>query len=128
MHRTFDRSTHAAGYTNSGVAAALGVTLAALAWPALAAVPYLLLVLFGLLRWSGGREHRRSSPEGCRALQLYISAYHSVVLLFLMVSPPSEYVRRHDMACICNNVYNGLLLLLAGPAEIDLWFTPSMQL
>ena len=60
--------------------------MAALAWPALAAVPYLLLLLFGLLRWSGGMEHRRSSPQGCRMLQLYISAYHSTVLLFLMVS------------------------------------------
>ena len=99
----------AAGYTNSGVAAALGVTLAALAWPALAAVPYLLLVLLGLLRWSGGMGRRRSSPQGCRMLQLYISAYDLVVFLFLMVYPPSEFVRHHDMACICYNLYQYIL-------------------
>ena len=80
-------SACASGYTNSGVAAALGVTLAALAWPALAALPYLLLVLFGLRWWSGGRGDWRSSPQGCRMLQLYISAYIPVVPLLLMVFP-----------------------------------------
>ena len=87
-------SISAPGYSNSSVAAALGVNLAALAWPALAAVPYLILVLFGLLRWSGGKGHWRGSPQGCRMLQLYISARNSVVVLFIRVVLQDEEVAR----------------------------------
>jgi len=65
----------AAGRTNSGVAAALGLALGALAWPALAAAPYLLLLLAGAWRWAGGAAvPARASARGCRLLQLYLCA------------------------------------------------------
>ena len=72
--------------------------MAALAWPALAAVPYLLLLLFGLLQWSGGKGDWRSSPQGCRMLQLYTSAYDSVVLVFRIISHAGQNERQRTAA------------------------------
>ena len=60
------------------MAAALSLAAGALAWPALAAVPYLLLVLRGAWRWSGGRARRGAGPRACHLLQLYLSAPHNI--------------------------------------------------
>ena len=102
--------TPAAGYTSSGMAAALGVTLAALAWPALVAVPYLILVLFGLLQWSGGKGHRRISPQGCRMLQLYISARGWVVLHFLHLVLQTMCLNLPQLVVNCHVCHTGILL------------------
>ena len=54
------------GYSNAGILAAVSLGLAALAWPSLLCLPYLLLLGGAMLAWSASAP----SPAGSRSMRV----------------------------------------------------------
>lgn len=54
------------GHSNAGILAAVSLGLAALAWPSLLCLPYLLLLAGAVLAWSASA----SSPAGSRSMRV----------------------------------------------------------
>ena len=62
-----------AGYSNAGVAAAVSLCMAAVSWPSLLGLPYLLLLSAAVTMWSKNRTDP-SSSRCLRVLQVYTGA------------------------------------------------------
>ena len=63
LRHTFNSSS---GYNNAGILAAASLALAALVWPSLLCLPYLLLLGGAVLAWSASA----SSPAGSRSMRV----------------------------------------------------------
>ena len=60
-----------AGYTNAGIFLSLSIVLAGLLWPALLALPYMLIFLRQAWCWSCNRRHPVYDASVLRLLQQY---------------------------------------------------------
>lgn len=73
------------GYSNAGVLAAVALAVSALLWPAVLTVPYELVLIFQLWRWSLGKESGPTSRSACRLLQTYCGEQYGTLACFMQL-------------------------------------------